>query len=102
MADSKSAALATNKFALDLHKCLRNEASLSSGNLFYSPASLLVALSMTCYGARGKTAEEIVNVLHLDSIPSAELNSNMKMFLSTLNAASDSNTTLLTANKLFI
>ena len=104
MAPSERAALAdaTNKFALDLHRCLRNEASLSSGNLFYSPASLFAALSMTCYGARGKTAEEIVNVLHLDSVPSAELNGSMKRFLSTLNLASDSNTKLLTANKLFI
>ena len=43
-----------------------------------------------------------MKVLHLDSVPSAELNSNMKRFLSTLNATSDSNTKLLTANKLFI
>ena len=101
-AESGDVAEAINKFALDLHRQLGNEASFASENLFYSPASLLIALAMTCCGAKGKTAEEIVKVLHLSSVTSPELNNNMKKFLSLLNAASQNNTKLLTANKLFI
>ena len=101
-AESGVVAQATNQFALDLHKLLGNEASLASENLFYSPSSLLIALAMTCFGAKGKTAEEIVKVLHLASATKSDLNNNMKQFISTLNAASDNNTKLLTANKLFI
>ena len=89
-----------NKFALDLHEILRNEGNFVNENLFYSPASLLIALAMTCFGARGKTAEELANVLHL--VPDSSSGSNMKKFLSSLNSSSDNNTKLLTANKLFI
>ena len=93
-------AQSANKFALDLHEILRNESSLVDENLFYSPASLLIALAMTCFGARGKTAEELESVLHL--IPDSSSGPNMKKFLSNLNSSSDNNTKLLTANKLFI
>ena len=89
-----------NKFALDLYEILRNEGNLVTENLFYSPASLLIALAMTCLGARGKTAEELASVLHL--IPDSSSRPNMKKFLSNLNSSSDNNTKLLTANKLFI
>ena len=92
----------TNKFALDLYQCLRNDGSFVNENLFYSPTSLFVALAMTSSGAKGKTAEEIMKVLHLASVPTSDLNDNMKQFISTLNTASDNNTKLLTANKLFI
>ena len=44
---------------------------------------------------------ELANVLHLIPHPSSS-GPNIKRFLSSLNAASDSNTKLLTANKLFI
>ena len=93
-------AQSANKFALVLHEILRNEGSLVDENLFYSPASLLIALAMTCFGARGKTAEELESVLHL--IPDSSSGPNMKKFLSSLNSSSDNNTKLLTANKLFI
>ena len=92
----------TNQFALDLYSFLGNETSLASGNLFYSPASLLIALAMISLGAKGKTAEEIENVLHFASVPTPDFNNNMKQFISTLNPASDNNTKLLTANRLFI
>ena len=57
-------AQSANKFALDLHEILKNEDNLVNENLFYSPASL-IALAMTCFGPRGKTAEELASVLHL-------------------------------------
>ena len=93
-------AQSANKFALDLHEILRNEDNLVNENLFYSPASLLIALAMTCFGARGKTAEELASVLHL--MPDSSSGPNMKKFLSSLNSSRDNNTKLLTANKLFI
>ncbi|KAL9959832.1 hypothetical protein ACROYT_G033189 [Oculina patagonica] len=88
---------AANKFALDLHKCLA-----AGDNLFYSPTSLLIALAMTSYGARGNTAAEILKVLHVDSVSSPDLNKSMKKFIDTLNGASDQKNKLLTANKLFV
>jgi len=52
---------ANNEFALDLYRELRD----SDGNMFYSPWSILSALAMTYEGARGPTAEEMREVLHL-------------------------------------
>lgn len=49
-------------FALDLYQELRQE----EGNLFYSPYSISVALSMTYGGARGDTAEQMASVMHYD------------------------------------
>ena len=48
-------------FALDLYARLRGEA----GNLFISPVSISTALGMTYAGARGETAKQMVEVLHL-------------------------------------
>src|SRR5690348_4168978 len=49
-----------NQTALDLYAQLRDE----TGNLFFSPYSISMALGMTCVGARGETADEMVKVLH--------------------------------------
>jgi serine protease inhibitor len=49
-----------NQFALDLHARLRQQ----PGNLFYSPASISIALGMTYAGARGETAQQMAKVLH--------------------------------------
>ena len=95
-------AQATNKFALDLHKSLANRDQFVNDNLFYSPASLLIALAMTCYGARGNTATEIMKVLHVASVSSPDLNKSMEKFIDTLNGASDQNNKLFTANRLFV
>ena len=93
---------ATNKFALDLHRCLANSNQFAKDNLFFSPASLTIALAMTCHGARGNTAAEIMKVLHVDSISPSHLNQSMRKFIDTLNAAISKNNKLLTANRLFL
>ncbi|KAL9959830.1 hypothetical protein ACROYT_G033187 [Oculina patagonica] len=100
--DGGVVAKATNKFALDLHKCLADGNEFTNDNLFYSPASLLIALAMTSYGARGNTAAELIKVLHVASVSSPDLNKSMKNFIDTLNGASDENNKLLTANRLFV
>ena len=51
------------RFALDLYQQLRSKDE-ETGNLFYSPYSISVALAMTWAGARGNTADEMANVLH--------------------------------------
>ncbi|HIE05427.1 MAG TPA: serpin family protein, partial [bacterium (Candidatus Stahlbacteria)] len=58
---------ANNSFALDLYSQLRKESG--DENIFFSPYSILVALTMTYEGARGKTAEEMQSVLHIPSDP---------------------------------
>ncbi|MHC5075670.1 MAG: serpin family protein, partial [Planctomycetota bacterium] len=49
-----------NKFALDLYAKLKSE----EGNLFFSPYSISTALAMTYAGAKGQTAQQMVDVLH--------------------------------------
>ncbi len=61
VAVSSDAATASNAFASDLHGRL----SKTPGNLFYSPASIALAVGMAREGARGKTATEMDTVLHL-------------------------------------
>ena len=50
-----------NDFAFGLYQKLREE---ESGNLFYSPYSISLALAMTYAGARGETESQISNALH--------------------------------------
>ncbi len=50
-----------NQFALEFFSKIRHE----EGNLICSPFSVSTALAMTAAGARGKTAEQMQNVLHL-------------------------------------
>ncbi len=62
---------AENAFALDLYGKLRQQ----PGNLFFSPYSIATAIGMAYAGAKGGTAAEIANVLHLDLLrqPGADL-----------------------------
>ncbi|MGA1823005.1 MAG: serpin family protein, partial [Thermoplasmatota archaeon] len=52
---------ANNEFAFDMYMKLSEE----GGNMFISPWSIYTALSMTYEGARGNTADEMREVLHL-------------------------------------
>ncbi len=52
---------AMNQFGIDLYLELLN----GSENVFISPYSIFTALSMTYEGARGNTASEMADVLHL-------------------------------------
>ena len=58
----ESVAKGNTAFAVDLYK---NVAAAKSGNLFLSPLSMSTALAMTSAGARGETAQQMANVLHL-------------------------------------
>jgi len=93
---------AITKFAIDLHRCLANSDLYVNDSLFYSPTSLTIALAMTCNGAKGNTAAEIMKVLHVDLVSSTDLNRSMRELIDTLNATSSKNNKLLTANRLFV
>ncbi len=59
--DAKAAADSINAFGADLHGAIASQ----DGNLFYSPASISIALAMTEGGARGPTKDEMDKALHL-------------------------------------
>ena len=54
---------ANNQFAFDLYSEFKEESK--DENIFFSPYSISVALTMTYEGARGKTAKEMQSVLHI-------------------------------------
>jgi serpin B len=62
------AVVANNAFALDLYSRVR-AGSASGGNVWTSPISASIALTMAYAGARGTTATEMAGALHFD--PSA-------------------------------
>ena len=63
------AALVTNGLAIDLFRALGGEQK--SGNLFFSPYSMAVALTMAAEGAKDETADEMARVLHFPTPASA-------------------------------
>jgi serpin B len=65
-----------NQLAFDLYAQYKAE----DENVFYSPYSIITALSMTYEGARGKTAEEMASVLHLPSNASIRQPAFAKLF----------------------
>lgn len=59
------AVVATNRLGMDLEHALA--ALQPEQNLFFSPWSITVALTMVAEGARGETAAELAKILHLPS-----------------------------------
>ncbi|MCH2125207.1 MAG: serpin family protein [Pirellulaceae bacterium] len=66
-----------NRFALDLYRQLREQ----EGNLFFSPASSSIALTMALAGASGKTAQAMRSTLHLQ-MPEVEIHRVMRQLQS--------------------
>ena len=83
--DQAEAARGNNAFAIKLYGQLRNR----SGNLFFSPESISIALAMTYGGARADTAAEMAKTLHF-TLPPGQLHSAMGALLRDRNAAHDS------------
>lgn len=79
--DERAVADGGNAFATDLYGRLGSE---QTGNLFFSPYSVSVALAMAYAGAEGQTGEQMAKVLHFP-LPPAKLHpafSNLQKRLS--------------------
>lgn len=61
-AEQEALVAGNSAFALDLYSAIADE----EDNIFYSPFSISIALSMTYAGARGDTATEMAQVMHFD------------------------------------
>ncbi|TET33063.1 MAG: serpin family protein [Planctomycetota bacterium] len=86
---------ANNEFACDLYGQLK----ATGGNLFFSPASISTALSMTYAGAVGDTATEMRNTLRF-TLPDEELHINTAKLVEIL-VTDRSKTQLAIANALW-
>jgi serpin B len=73
---------AGNHFAFDLYERLRS----TDGNLFFSPASISVALAMTSVGAAENTEAEMAKTLHLQ-MPKSQVNDEMRALLASWKSA---------------
>lgn len=69
--DYKKIAFPNNELGF---KLLAEAIEDGNGNVFISPISLYMALSMLYNGAEGKTKEEIAKVLHVEGMDVSELN----------------------------
>jgi serpin B len=91
-------AQANNAFAFDLFHELNHT---HSGNLFFSPYSIATALEMTLQGAKGATASEIIQALHLPSSQLAQAGIQALYQLFQADPAT-AGYTLSTANRLWV
>jgi len=72
--------IANNKFALSLIKEIQKE----DQNIFLSPFSISLALSMICNGAEGLTRDIILDSLYLNGSSLQTINENIKNLLFSL------------------
>jgi len=75
-----------NKFSFDLYKKLKDKNK--GKNLFYSPASISIALAMTYTGARGNTEKQMAKVLHF-TLPQEHLYSTYSKLIENLKSNKD-------------
>jgi serpin B len=87
---------AINEFSFNLYDKLIED---QSGNIFFSPYSIFVALAMTYEGGRGETAEEMYEILNFQQNDEVNLCSFGKIY-NLLNQVKEY--TLSTANALWI
>ena len=96
--DAQQHAAGTNRFALDLYRMLAGKTAGES-NLLISPYSISSALGMTYAGARGRTAEQMADVLGFN-LPDERLHPAAGELMRDLDAAREGYT-LSVANRLF-
>jgi serpin B len=84
--DLKVVSQGINKFSFDLYKKLKDENK--EENLFYSPASISIALAMTYAGARGDTEKQMANVLNF-TLPQDRLHSAYSKLIENLKSNKD-------------
>ncbi|CAM5193988.1 Serpin B OS=Ureibacillus acetophenoni OX=614649 GN=SAMN05877842_10673 PE=3 SV=1 [Ureibacillus acetophenoni] len=84
--DYEKLVASNNALGFDL---LSKAPSDGEGNIFISPTSLLMAISMVYNGADGETKEEIEKVLHAEGITPEDLNKANALFITLLDRNSD-------------
>jgi serine protease inhibitor len=90
---------ANTKFGFDLvSKLIQKD---EKKNVVVSPASISLALAMTCNGAGGSTREVIARTLGLEDLSDQEINDSYTLLMQTLNGK-DSLVSLLAANSLWM
>ncbi|XP_044513846.1 serpin B7 isoform X1 [Gracilinanus agilis] len=86
-----SLAAANAEFCFDFFKEMNTSQGNSNGNVFFSPLSIFIALSLVRMGSRGDCAKQIDKVLHFQndqgSSNSQGLQSQMKTLLSEINTS---------------
>ncbi|MER2090627.1 MAG: serpin family protein, partial [Sporosarcina sp.] len=84
--DYKKIITANNELGFGLVHEIEDDAN---NNIFFSPASLFMALSMVYNGADGKTKEEIAKTLHIEGMEADELNQANASWLTNLMEEND-------------
>src|SRR5687768_13997012 len=79
-----AAAASVNEFGLDLYR----QVARQPGDVFLSPPSIATALGMAWGGARGETAEELREALHL-TVPEERAHSALHELLAAQQAQGD-------------
>lgn len=97
--DYQKIAEANNRFAFDLHEQLVQVDQ--NDNIFFSPISIHMALSMTANGASGDTEKQMLDVLHSDHMSIEQLNRGHASFLDLI-AKKDYGVTLNIGNSLWL
>jgi serpin B len=95
----KTVVNANNQFAFELYAKFREKSGSKAENIFFSPYSITVALTMTYEGARGQTAEEMRSVLHIPEDANLR-RSNFAKIINEINGG-DKKYKLSTANALW-
>lgn len=92
----REVANSANSFAFDAYRALYQDEQM-----FFSPLSLSLALSMTACGADGKTAEQMTHVLGFDEYSTEDVASYYKKMVEGLKTI-DNKTTFESANSIWI
>ena len=95
----KELAMTMSKFALNMYEKLSEEKS--SENLFLSPYSIAVALSMTLAGAKGNTLKQMLDVMNIEKSIENNLHEIQEEYISLLEKVQDG-FMLSTANRLYV
>jgi serine protease inhibitor len=99
VAAESTAGNSIDAFGLDLYKELQSAAG-GSGNMFVSPFSIATALAMAYAGARGETATQMADALHLSG-NQASIADQFGTLLADLNSAGQENYALSVADALW-
>ena len=88
---------AINAFAIDMYR----ELAAEGGNVFFSPYSISVALTMTYAGARGETATEMANTLRFAGFE-AGIHASMRTIQDRFDGIPDEQGVIAIANRLWL